>query len=314
MKTLLTLAACIAACLFSHAQTHSISGTIKDAATGETLLGATIYDVTTGKGAVSNEYGFYSLSLTAGKHDILISYLGYTDIQKEIDLQSNMKLSIELQPAQDELEEVVITTTKNTKSQTQAVITGSVNLKPKDIKQLPSLLGEPDITRAVLTQPGVSTVGEGASGFNVRGGNIDQNLILLDEAPIYNSSHVWGFFSIFNTDAIKDMQLYKGGIPARYGGRASAVLDIRQREGNSKEFKGEGGIGLLFSRLTLEGPIKKDKLSFLLSGRRSYFDLAFPLFKNLKETAFTFTTSTPNYHGILMRIINFTFPDILVPM
>ena len=282
MKTLLTLAACIAACLFSHAQTHSISGTIKDAATGETLLGATIYDVTTGKGAVSNEYGFYSLSLTAGKHDILISYLGYTDIQKELDLQSNMKLSIELQPAQDELEEVVITTTKNTKSQTQAVITGSVNLKPKDIKQLPSLLGEPDITRAVLTQPGVSTVGEGASGFNVRGGNIDQNLILLDEAPIYNSSHVWGFFSIFNTDAIKDMQLYKGGIPARYGGRASAVLDIRQREGNSKEFKGEGGIGLLFSRLTLEGPIKKDKLSFLLSGRRSYFDLAFPLFKKLK--------------------------------
>ena len=153
-------------------------------------------------------------------------------------------------------------------------------MRGAEIKKLPALLGEPDITRAILTQPGVSSVGEGATGFNVRGGNIDQNLILLDEAPIYNSSHVWGFFSIFNTDAIKNLKLYKGGIPARFGGRASSVLDIRQREGSNKKFKGEGGLGLLFSRLTLEGPIKKDKVSYLISGRRSYFDLFFPLLGN----------------------------------
>lgn len=283
MKNLLLSITFFVLCFSLQAQNYSISGAIKDASTGETLLGATIYDQQSGKGAITNEYGFFSLTLPAGQHTLIISYLGYRDIVKEIDLQSNQKLQLELQTAQDQLEEIVITTTKASKSQTKSVITGSINMKPKDIKQLPALLGEPDVTRAVLTQAGVSSVGEGASGFNVRGGNIDQNLILLDEAPIYNSSHVWGFFSIFNTDAIKDMQLYKGGIPARYGGRASSVLDIRQREGSSKSFKGEGGLGLLFSRLTLEGPLKKDKLSFLVSGRRSYFDLFFPLFKSIKK-------------------------------
>jgi len=267
----------------THAQNYSISGTIEDQASGETLLGATIYAKESGKGAVTNEYGFFSLTLPKGKHTIIISYLGYTDVIEEIDLQENQKINLELTTSDNELEEVFISANNTSKSQTKQIITGSINLKPKDIKKLPALLGEPDVTRAILTQPGVSTVGEGASGFNVRGGNIDQNLILLDEAPIYNSSHVFGFFSIFNTDAIKNMQLYKGGIPARFGGRASSVLDIRQREGNSKKLKGEGGIGLLFSRLTLEGPIKKDKLSFLVSGRRSYFDLFFPLFKSLKK-------------------------------
>ncbi|WP_299883537.1 TonB-dependent receptor [uncultured Lacinutrix sp.] len=264
-----------------YAQDYIISGTIEDIGTGETLLGATIYSKETGKGAVTNEYGFFSLLLPAGQHTIIVSYVGYQEYEQDMNMTKNQKLKIQL-TVDNELEEVVITTTKNTKSQTKQVIMGSINLKPKDIKQIPALLGEPDITRAILTQPGVSSVGEGTSGFNVRGGNIDQNLILLDEAPIYNSSHVWGFFSIFNADAIKDVQLYKGGIPARFGGRASSVLDIRQREGNTKQFKGEGGLGLLFSRLTLEGPIKKDKLSFLVSGRRSYFDLFFPLIKSIK--------------------------------
>jgi hypothetical protein len=268
--------------LNAQTQKYSISGSIKDAATGETLLGATIYDKTTGKGTITNEYGFFSLTLPQGKHTIVLSYVGYENLTKEIDLQSNQTLTIELKEAKNQLDTVVISSDNNSKSQTKQIISGVISMKPQDIKQLPSLLGEPDVTRAVLTQAGVSSVGEGTSGFNVRGGNIDQNLILLDEAPIYNSSHVWGFFSVFNTDAIKDMKLYKGGIPARYGGRASSVLDIRQREGSNKQFKGEGGIGLLFSRLTLEGPIKKDKLSFLVSGRRSYFDLAFPFFKSLK--------------------------------
>ncbi|MEM6684154.1 MAG: TonB-dependent receptor [Bacteroidota bacterium] len=282
MKTLFVSIFLISFTTLVQAQNYSISGTVKDAETGETLLVATIYDTITGKGAVSNEYGFFSLTLPKGKHTLVISYIGFTNITKQIDLQSNQTFTIELKEAKNQLDTVVIAGDSNSKSQTKSIIAGVVSMKPKDIKQLPSLLGEPDVTRAVLTQAGVSSVGEGTSGFNVRGGNIDQNLILLDEAPIYNSSHVWGFFSVFNTDAIKDMKLYKGGIPARFGGRASSVLDIRQREGSNKQFKGEGGIGLLFSRLTLEGPIKKDKLSFLVSGRRSYFDLAFPFFKSLK--------------------------------
>ena len=270
--------------VFSYAQNnYTLSGTITDNETGETLLGATIYVKALQKGVVTNEYGFYSLTLPEGTHTIETSYVGYNVFSETINLNDNKKLNIALLP-DNVLEEVVITTAKNSKSQTKQVIAGAINLKAKDIKQVPALLGEPDVTRAILTQPGISSVGEGTSGFNVRGGNIDQNLILLDEAPIYNSSHVWGFFSVFNADAIKDVQLYKGGIPARYGGRASSVLDIRQREGSTKKFKGEGGVGLLFSRLTLEGPIKKDKLSFLVSGRRSYFDLFFPLSKDLKDT------------------------------
>ncbi len=264
------------------AQSYTLSGEVKDFSSGETLLGATVYDKTKGKGAITNEYGFYSLTLPAGTYSLTVSYIGFQELTYEVNLNKNQRLDFELQPASQALEEVVVTSSKDNKSQTKTAIAGALNIKPKDIKKLPSLLGEPDVTRAVLTQPGITSVGEGTSGFNVRGGNIDQNLILLDEAPIYNSSHIWGFFSIFNTDAIKDMQLYKGGIPARYGGRASSVLDIRQREGSNKRFQGEGGIGLLFSRLTLEGPIKKDKLNFLVSGRRSYFDLAFPLFNDLK--------------------------------
>lgn len=265
------------------AQSFSISGTVQDKATGETLIGAAIFSKESGKGITTNEYGFFSLSLKEGKHTIVVSYVGYKKYTKEINLVKSQKFNVQME-ANSSLDEVVVYAEENIKSQTKQVIAGSVKLKPQDIKQIPALLGEPDINRVILTQPGVSSVGEGSSGFNIRGGNIDQNLILLDEAPIYNSSHVWGFFSVFNADAIKNMQLYKGGIPARFGGRASSVLDVRQREGSTKQFKGEGGIGLLFSRLTLETPIVKDKLSFLVSGRRSYFDLFFPLIKDLKKT------------------------------
>jgi hypothetical protein len=280
---------------FQNTQQHyTVSGTIKDAASGETLLGANLIVKNQSKGVSANEYGFYSITLPQNTYTFQVSYLGYVTQEIEINLSENKKLDISLSVDYNQLDAVEIVES-NSKSQVKSLLTGVSTLKSKEIKKLPALLGEPDVTRVVLTQSGVSTIGEGASGFNVRGGNIDQNLILLDEAPIYNSSHAWGFFSIFNADAIKNLTLYKGGIPARFGGRASSVLDIRQREGNDKEFKGEGGSGVLFSRLTLEGPIKKEKLSFLVSGRRSYFDLFFPLagddeIKNNKVYFYDFNT------------------------
>lgn len=261
----------------NEANKFTLSGTIKDAATGETLIGANISIKDTNQGIVTNEYGFYSITLPEGTYTFLISYLGYGTEEIRQDLSQNVKLDIEVTSTANTLEEVVITSGDASKSQVRTIQAGVAILQAKDIKKLPAFFGEPDVTRAMLTQPGVSSIGEGTTGFNVRGGNIDQNLILLDEAPIYNNSHIWGFFSVFNADAIKNLKLYKGGIPARFGGRASSVLDIRQKEGNNKAFKGEGGLGLLFSRLTLEGPIKKEKISFLISGRRSYFDLFFPL-------------------------------------
>ena len=258
-------------------QKFTLRGSIKDAATGETLLGANIIIQNINKGAVTNEYGFYSITLAEGNYIVHYSYIGYASKEVPLELKENKTFNVELTPSTNELDEVVLTSDTRSKSQVATILSGVITLKTKEIKQLPSFLGEPDITRAILAQPGVTSTGEGTSGFNVRGGNIDQNLVLLDEAPLYNSSHLWGLFSVFNADAIKDLKLYKGGIPARYGGKGSSVLDIRQKEGNSKEFKGEGGLGLLFSRLTLEGPLKKEKLSFLMSGRRSYFDLFFPL-------------------------------------
>ncbi|MCG8900582.1 TonB-dependent receptor [Tenacibaculum finnmarkense] len=258
-------------------QKYSISGTVKDATTGETLLGANIVIKDALKGTTTNEYGFYSMTILKGIYVLQISYVGYKNKEIKVDLNNNIKRNFELTLAENALEEVVIKSTNTSKSQLKTILTGVSSLRASEIKKLPAFFGEPDITRAVLTQPGVSTVGEGASGFNVRGGNIDQNLLLLDEAPLYNSSHLWGLFSAINADALKDLKFHKGGIPARFGGRASSVLDMRQKEGSSKIFKAEGGVGLLFSRVTLEGPIKKDKLSFLVSGRRTYFDLFFPL-------------------------------------
>lgn len=256
---------------------YTLSGTVKDATTGETLPGASVYIKDSDKGVSTNEYGFYSITFPEGNYSFQISYLGYTLKEIQIELTENTKLDIQLEPASNELDEVTITTNTENKSQVNTIESGVSSLKSSDIKRLPAFLGEPDIVRALLTLPGVNTIGEGSPGINVRGGNIDQNLFLLDEAPVYSPSHVFGLFSGFNTDAVKEIKLYKGGIPARFGGRASSVLEIRQRDGNTKTFKGEGGLGLLFSRLTLEGPIKKEKLSFLISGRRSYFDVFFPI-------------------------------------
>lgn len=269
-------------------KSFTFSGLITSKESGETLTGVNIFLKKAKKGTITNEYGFYSITLPKGNYLFKISYLGYVSQEIKIDLTSNLKQAIELQPLVNKLEKVVMLSNQLDKSQVKNVETGKISITASEIKKLPSFLGEPDINRAILTQPGISAVGEGTTGFNVRGGNIDQNLILLDEAPLYYSSHLFGFFSIYNADAIKDVSLYKGGIPAQYGGRASSVLDVRQKNGNNKKFKGEGGLGLLFSRFTLEGPIKKDKVSFLVSGRRSYFDIFIPVIEKNDQSKFYF--------------------------
>lgn len=263
---------------------YTISGYVKDQSTGEDLIGATVAIKELGTGTTTNLYGFYSITLPKGTYTVVISFIGYKSITKTVELTKNIKSNIEIGTNQEVLQEVVISAEKEDQN-VKEVQMSVEKLSMETIQKIPQLLGETDVIKSIQLRPGVTSVGEGASGFNVRGGNVDQNLILLDEAPVYNSSHLFGFFSVFNPDAIKDAQLYKGGIPARYGGRLSSVMDVRQREGNSKKFGGQGGIGLLFSRLTLEGPIKKDKISFLVSGRRSYADLFLKLNKQYKENS-----------------------------
>ncbi|MEM6539645.1 MAG: TonB-dependent receptor, partial [Bacteroidota bacterium] len=256
-----------------HAQErYTISGSVTDEKTGETILGANLVVVRLNTGVITNEYGFYSLTLPAGTHKITLSYLGYQTIVQEVSLSQNTKIDFSMVEEVNRLDEVVVA--QNVEKNSIRTPQMSVNtLTSKSIKKIPTVLGEPDVIRSILLLPGVSNAGEGASGFNVRGGGADQNLILLDEAIIFNTSHLFGFFSVFNTDAIKDLKLYKGGIPARYGGRLSSVLDIYQREGNKKEFKMNGGIGVISSKLLLEGPIVKDRGSFLVAGRTSYAHL-----------------------------------------
>ncbi len=254
----------------SLAQQYTISGTIKDQKNGETLYGVNIILNNTTKGTVTNEYGFFSITAPQNTYTISISYLGYQSIQKEINLNQNTKLNIELTEDTVSLNEVVVSNNKTNIKTPQM----SVNkLTAKTIKKIPVVLGEVDILKAIQLLPGVTNSGEGASGFNVRGGAADQNLVLLDEAPLYNTSHLFGYFSVFNADAIKDIKLYKGGTPAQFGGRISSILDARQKDGNNKEYHFNGGIGLVSSRLLIEGPTKKEKGSFLLAGRTSYANL-----------------------------------------
>lgn len=259
-------------CLQMYSQERfAISGYIKDSKNGEALIGATIYKQGSQIGAAANEYGFYSLSLPKGSHVIAATLIGYQTFTITVDLQKNTTLNLELSEESKNLDEVVITAEQEDKN-VKSVEMGVAKLDIKQINKIPALLGEVDVVRAIQLLPGVTTVGEGASGFNVRGGNVDQNLILLDEAPVYNSSHLFGFFSVFNPDAVKDVKLIKGGIPAQYGGRVSSILDIRMKEGNSKKLAVNGGIGTIFSRLSIEAPIIKDKMSFIVAGRRSYID------------------------------------------
>ena len=255
----------------------TLSGTVFENQGNETLIGANIIIDKLKTGTISNEYGFYSITLAKGVYELTISNIGYSTIKKSIILDKDIIEDFTLSEATEALDEVLIET--NIESLNIRTPQMSVNsLTASSIKQIPVVFGEADVIKAITLLPGVSSGGEGAAGFNVRGGAADQNLILLDEATIFNSSHLFGLFSVFNPDAIKSLKLYKGGVPAKYGGRVSSVLDIYQKEGNKNEYKANGGVGLVASRLLLEGPLKKGVGSFLLGGRATYAHLFLPLF------------------------------------
>jgi hypothetical protein len=262
-----------------NSQKYTISGYISDSESGEKLISATVFNQKTGAGTVSNTYGFFSLTLPA-KDSIYLTftYLGFQPQVMPMLLKENLQLNIKLQPAAS-LKEVTITAEKYEKIEQRAQMS-RIDIPIEQIKNVPALLGEKDVMKALQLLPGVSSGGEGQSGLYVRGGGADQNLILLDGVPVYNASHLFGFFSVFNADAIKDVTLTKGGFPARYGGRLSSVVEINLKEGNENEYHGEGSIGIIASKLTLEGPIQKGRSSFIVSARRTYIDvLARPLIK-----------------------------------
>jgi hypothetical protein len=263
----------------------TLSGYIRDAADAEALIGATVYVRSLNSGTTSNVYGFYSLTLPPGQYEIEFSYVGYASEVRTISLTQNVRLDIELKPQSKQLQEIVVTSTAE-RNLVESVEMSVNKIDIKTISKIPAFLGEVDVIKSLQQLPGVTTVGEGASGFNVRGGGVGQNLILLDEASVYNSSHLLGFFSVFNPDAVKDVKLYKGAVPAQFGGRISSLLDVRMKEGNMKEPEVNGGVGTIFSRLAVEGPMLKKKGSFIVAGRRSYIDvLARPFVDVLQDGA-----------------------------
>lgn len=255
----------------------TISGYLKDKETSETLIGASVYLKESQVGTSTNTYGFYSLTADTGTYTLVFSYAGYKTEEVPIHLTKNISMDFPLQYSSVEISEYTVSD-KRSNQNYESTKMGQIELKVEDIKKIPALLGEVDVLKTIQLLPGVKSSGEGNSGFYVRGGGPDQNLILLDNTVVYNASHLFGFFSVFNSDAIKNVTLIKGGMPANYGGRLSSVLDITMKEGNMQKFHGEGGIGIIASRFTLEGPIVKNKVSFLVSGRRTYADLFAPLF------------------------------------
>lgn len=258
----------------------TLSGYVSDLESDESLIGVSVLLPELNTGTITNEYGFFSLTLPAGVYTVQIRYLGFETLTRELSLNEDVNENFELTPQAEVLDEVIVEENielLNVRNPQMSINKLAINT----IKKIPAVLGEVDVIKSITLLPGVTNAGEGASGFNVRGGAADQNLILLDEAILFNSSHLFGFFSVFNPDAIKDIQLYKGGIPASYGGRASSVLNIYQKEGNRKKFESQGGIGLISSRLLLEGPLKKEKSSFLIGGRSSYAHLFLPLIESV---------------------------------
>jgi hypothetical protein len=265
-----------------HAQgKKTISGYVKNAETGEALIGARVYINALKVGAVANVYGFYSLTLPEGEHEIIYSFIGFEPIKKGVTLDQNITLDINLSEG-NTLDEVTVT---GEKKQHESTEIGTINLNMNKVKSLPVLFGEIDIIKTAQLLPGIQSGSEGSSGIYVRGGGPDQNLILLDGVPIYNANHLFGFFSVFNADAINSVKIVKGGFPARYGGRLSSVLDIRMNEGDMKKIHGEGSIGLISSKLMLNGPIIKDKTSFMISARRTYIDILAKPFIKLANNA-----------------------------
>ena len=264
----------------------TVSGTIRDADTGETLVGATAQIKALKTGATSNEYGFYSVSINKTENmpdtaTVVFTYIGYVPQVRVIRTNRDTVLNLSIGASQ-ELGEVVIEA-NSARERVNSTQMSLVTITTKEAKILPAFLGEVDILRTLQLKPGVLSGGEGISGMYVRGGGSDQNLFILDEAPVYNPSHLFGLFSTFNSDAVKNVELYKGGFPAQYGGRLSSVIDVSLNDGNRRKFSGSGGIGLISSRLTLEGPLKKDKGSFIVSGRRTYVDLITNLVNKVNE-------------------------------
>jgi len=299
-KYLLSLTFCFFAISLLAQDKYTLSGYVKDNETGEYLIGATVYLKEKLKGVSTNQYGFYSLTIEEGTYTVDFSFIGLKTQQKTINLNKDTRVNIALETNAITTAEVVVESEgadKNVRSSSMS----QVKIDIKNIKKLPAFMGEVDVLKTIQLLPGVQSSGEGSSGFYVRGGGPDQNLILLDEATVYNASHLFGFFSVFNADAIKDINLIKGGMPAQYGGRLASVLDISMKEGNSKKFEVDGGLGLISSKLTLQGPIKKDTSSFIISGRRTYIDvLVNPLINDtsaFKGTGYYFfdLTSKVNY-------------------
>jgi len=270
----------ITTCMAVKAQEKfTISGTVTAQKTGETLIGASIKILNTNFGTTSNEYGFFSITLPQGTYTVEITSVGLAPTIKNVTLDKNVKLEILLSEALAQMSEVTITSVPKGRSITSPQM-GVEKLTMGEIKSIPALFGERDILKAIQLLPGIKSAGDGSSGFYVRGGAADQNLILLDEAPVYNASHLLGFFSTFNPDAVKDVTVYKGGMPAEYGGRLSSVVDVKMNDGNNQDYKVSGGVGIISAKLNVEGPIQKGKSSFLISGRRTYADVFLKLSKD----------------------------------
>jgi len=250
----------------------TISGYVEDASSGEKLIGVNIYEPSLKLGTASNAYGFFSLTLPAGRIQLTVSYIGYQTFIRDFELNTDRDLNVRLKPSSIKGDTIVVaaerfdTITKTTQMST-------IEVPAQQMRSLPALLGEVDVLKVIELLPGVQSGSEGTSGIYVRGGGPDQNLMLIDDAPVYNASHLFGFFSVFNPDAVKKVTLTKGGFPARFGGRLSSVLEINTKDGNMKHISGQGSVGVVASRFTLEGPLQTDKTSFIISGRRTYLDL-----------------------------------------
>jgi hypothetical protein len=251
---------------------HTISGYVKDDSSGEYLIGASVYLKETFQGVSTNTYGFYSLTVPEGEYTVVVSYLGFDEYTQKINLNKDFRINVSLKMKVMETKVFEIVDERIDKN-VKSTDMGRVELNVEEMKKLPAFMGEVDVIKIVQLIPGIKSAGEGNTGFYVRGGGPDQNLVLLDEAIVYNAAHLFGFFSVFNPDAIKGVDVHKGGMPAQYGGRLASVLDIQMKEGNNKNYKVDGGIGLIASRLTVQGPIKKDTSSFIISGRRTYLDV-----------------------------------------
>ena len=258
-------------CMVAAQRNYTVSGYVKDASNGEAMTGATVYTKENMKGTTANTYGFYSLTVPQGEYTLEVTYVGYEKYSIPINLNENIRQNIELAPVSYQIEEVVVSAVRGDANVSSTEM-GTTELRIEAIRKTPSFFGEADLIKTIQLLPGIQSAGEGSTGYYVRGGGADQNLILLDEAVVYNAGHLFGFFSIFNADAIRSAEMIKAGMPANYGGRLASVLNVSMKDGNMKKYESEGGIGLIFARLNVQGPIVKNKASFLFTARRTYID------------------------------------------